>query len=150
VALSDQITAFIRTVLEDTDGIAEIQRNELALKFNCAPSQINYVITTRFAPEQGYIIESRRGGGGYIRITRVMHDRHSLLMHALSAVGHTIDARSTAVFIQNLRHANALNPTQTAILLSVTSDNALRPVPQPLRDVARANIFKHGLLTTLE
>ena len=67
MAISDLIAGFIMEALDDTAGVAELQRSELAQRFNCVPSQINYVISTRFSPERGYIVESRRGGGGYIR-----------------------------------------------------------------------------------
>ena len=70
--MSDLITARILQLLNDSGtNVAEIQRNELASVIGCVPSQINYVLSSRFTPEHGYIIESRRGGGGYIRITRV-------------------------------------------------------------------------------
>ena len=67
--ISDEITAYILHMLENADdGEAELRRNELAEELGCVPSQINYVLTSRFTPEQGYVVESRRGGGGYIRI----------------------------------------------------------------------------------
>ena len=69
--VTDMIAAAILAALESQDGTAEIQRNELASRLGCVPSQISYVITSRFTPEQGYVVESRRGGGGYIRISRV-------------------------------------------------------------------------------
>ncbi|MCL2547445.1 MAG: CtsR family transcriptional regulator [Oscillospiraceae bacterium] len=148
--ISNEIARFIYDMLHEADGVAELQRGALADRFNCAPSQINYVIATRFSPERGYIIESRRGGGGYIRITRVRGDGQNLLMHAVSAIGQLIDARSTATIIDNLRHTDALDERQSALLAAATSDNALRPVPQPLRDTVRANIFKHTMLSILE
>ena len=147
--ISEEITKFIYDMLHDTGGVAELQRGELAVRFNCAPSQINYVIATRFPPERGYVIESRRGGGGYIRITRVRGDKQNLLMHSVSAVGQMLDARSATAIISNLHHAEALNATQSALIATATSDNALRPVPQPLRDTVRAGIFKHMILSVL-
>ena len=68
--ISDSVAQYILDLLNQENGTAEIQRNELANYLGCVPSQINYVLTSRFTPEQGYIVESRRGGGGYIRITR--------------------------------------------------------------------------------
>ena len=76
--ISDSVANYILQMLNDENGIAEIQRNELANTLGCVPSQINYVITSRFTPEQGYIVESRRGGGGYIRIIgRSFYARHA-------------------------------------------------------------------------
>ena len=80
---SDRIARFILDVLESADGTAELQRSSLADRFGCVPSQINYVIATRFSPERGYMVESRRGGGGYIRITRVQPDASQFIMHTV-------------------------------------------------------------------
>lgn len=72
MGISDKIEAFICELIKDDDGWVELGRNELAGIFNCVPSQINYVMQTRFTPQKGYIIESRRGGGGYIKIRRIL------------------------------------------------------------------------------
>ena len=69
--MSDVIEEFIKDLFDDNNEYIEIQRNELAEKFNCVPSQINYVISTRFRPSQGYYVESKRGGGGHIRIKKI-------------------------------------------------------------------------------
>ena len=79
--MSDLVAQYIIEMLDRENGSAEIQRNELAGNLGCVPSQINYVITSRFTPEKGYIVESRRGGGGFIRISRVKMDRGTALMH---------------------------------------------------------------------
>ena len=86
MGMSDVIANFINDLLKD-GSTAELQRSELASKFGCVPSQINYVISTRFSPERGYIVESRRGGGGYIRIHRVQSDPKLLIMHTVNAIG---------------------------------------------------------------
>ncbi len=70
---------YIRIIEENEDESVEIKRNELANTIGCVPSQINYVITSRFTPEQGYLVESQRGGGGYIRITRMSYNKESIL-----------------------------------------------------------------------
>ena len=89
--MSDIVAQYITQMLEETGGNAEIQRNELAQTLGCVPSQINYVLTSRFTPEQGYIVESRRGGGGYIRITRVHLDANSAIMHVVNSIGKSLD-----------------------------------------------------------
>ena len=81
--MSDLVAQYIIEMLDRENGSAEIQRNELAGNLGCVPSQINYVITSRFTPEKGYIVESRRGGGGFIRISRVKMDRGTALMHII-------------------------------------------------------------------
>jgi transcriptional regulator CtsR len=87
MGISDLITQFLQEESESEadDGVLEVQRSDLAQRFNCVPSQINYVMSTRFSPEHGYIVESRRGGNGYIRITRVQVDRETLLMHVINS-----------------------------------------------------------------
>ena len=92
MGISDLIASFLQESLEETDGgVLEVQRNDLAQRFNCVPSQINYVMSTRFSPERGYIVESRRGGNGYIRITRVRVDRQTLLMQVINTLGSQVD-----------------------------------------------------------
>ena len=80
--MSDTIADFILDCLSSGGGVAELQRRGLAERFSCVPSQINYVIETRFTPENGYLVESRRGGGGYIRIVRVQDDKERMLLEA--------------------------------------------------------------------
>ena len=90
MSLSNQIARMLLEMLEG-DGTTEIQRNELAQTLGCVPSQINYVISSRFTPEQGYTVESRRGGGGYVRISRVSYDKGSALMHVVNSIGLAAD-----------------------------------------------------------
>ena len=85
----------------------EVQRSELAQRFNCVPSQINYVMSTRFSPERGYIVESRRGGNGYIRITRVQVDRQTLMMHVINSLGSSVDLASARAILSNLVQSGA-------------------------------------------
>ena len=88
MGISDLIASFLQDSLDTAeDGVLEVQRSDLAQRFNCVPSQINYVMSTRFSPERGYIVESRRGGNGYIRITRVQVDRQTLMMHVINSSG---------------------------------------------------------------
>ena len=82
------IASFLQQSLEEAEnGVLEVQRNDLAQRFNCVPSQINYVMSTRFSPERGYIVESRRGGNGYIRITRVRALTEEIGQALLAALG---------------------------------------------------------------
>jgi transcriptional regulator CtsR len=99
---SDLIAGFIHETLNDMNGTAELQRSELASRFKCVPSQINYVISTRFSPEHGYIVESRRGGGGFIRITRVNMTPERLIMHTVNTIGEEIDLNSATALTDNL------------------------------------------------
>ena len=143
--LSDMLTEYIMDMINET-GDAEIKRNELANHFGCVPSQINYVLTSRFTPEQGYIVESRRGGGGYIRITRINTDKSATLMHIVNSVGNSLDRMTAEVMINNLLSVNAVNEDIARLLAAALSDRALAPVEQGGRDIVRASIFKNMIL----
>ncbi|MFT8887486.1 MAG: CtsR family transcriptional regulator [Ethanoligenens sp.] len=149
--LSDMISDIIRQMLREADnGIAEIQRNELASRVGCVPSQINYVITSRFTPEQGYIVESRRGGGGYIRISRVRLERGQTIMHVINAVGEKLDRETARIFLSNLREGGILSAASAGLIGAALSDPALRAAPQEMRDALRATIFKQMLAVLLK
>ena len=117
MGISDVIAGFIQEALDEANGVLELQRSDLAQRFGCVPSQINYVMSTRFSPEHGYIVESRRGGGGYIRITRVRMDRQELLMHIIGSIGDELDSHSARALLTNLVQSEALERTaaQTAL-----------------------------------
>ena len=141
------IAKFILDTLTASDGEVELQRNELADRMGCAPSQINYVISTRFSPEQGYVVQSRRGGGGYIRIARINMDRPSMIMHTVNAIGDTLDMQSATAIMQNLVHNQSVSAEGANIVLTAVSNNALAPVPPEGRGQLRARILKLCLLT---
>lgn len=141
------IASFLQESLEEADdGVLEVQRSDLAQRFNCVPSQINYVMSTRFSPEHGYIVESRRGGNGYIRITRVRVERPTLLMQVINSVGDRLDLPSARAILSNLVASGALEQSVGQALLAAIGDNALRPVAREDRDRLRASIFKQVLI----
>jgi transcriptional regulator CtsR len=146
---SDLIASFILDALENTGGIAELQRSNLAEKFSCVPSQINYVISTRFSPEHGYIVESRRGGGGYIRITRVQAGPTRLIMHTVNSVGDSLDLRTAAAFVSNMLCSDAIDEKAAGLIITAIGDNSLRPISPEHRDIVRASIFKQMLVSIL-
>ena len=145
--MSDIIAKFIDAMIDETGGSAKLQRVELASRFNCVPSQINYVISTRFSPEHGYVVESRRGEGGFIRITRVEMEPEMLLMHTVNAVGNSIDLNTATALVTNLRQNDLINDTEANLMLSAVGNNALRIIGSAERDRLRANILKHMLIT---
>ena len=148
--LSDIIEDFIKRMIDDTNGVVEIQRNELANQFNCVPSQINYVIDTRFTTERGYYVESRRGGGGHIRIKRVNINRAgNYLMHIVASMGNSLSQQSAEVFINNFVDYDVITERESYILKAATSDKVLGSVQLPERDVLRAAILKNMLLSLL-
>ena len=148
MATSDLIARFILEEL-DSQGFAELRRSSLAEQFSCVPSQINYVISTRFSPERGFVVESRRGGGGYIRIRRVQPSPGQLVMHTINAVGSSLDYGTASALCSNLVSGGALSEQAAKLMLSALSDAALRPFPQQYRDGVRAAIFKQMLISTI-
>ena len=146
MGISDVIAGFLRDALDDADGVLEVQRSDLAERFHCVPSQINYVMSTRFSPERGYIVESRRGGGGYIRITRVRVDRPTLLMTVINSIGESVDAQSAAAIVRNLADAKAIGAETAELLLAAVSDAALRNVDSASRGAVRADLMRRMLI----
>ena len=149
MGISDIIAGFIQQELEEAGGALELQRSDLAQRFNCVPSQINYVMSTRFSPEHGYIVESRRGGNGYIRITRVRMDRQTLLMHVVNSVGGELDLASAKAILSNLTTSGALDKNVGETLLTCMGDRALGAVPRQTRDTVRAEMMKQALIHQL-
>lgn len=148
--ISDLITAEIMRMLNESEQhTAEIQRNEFASIFGCAPSQINYVLSSRFTPEHGYIIESQRGGGGYIRISRVVMNHTSAIMHLINSIGDSIDAISARIVIENCLETGVIDKPSAKIMYAGISNNVLRQIPIAYRDTIRASLLKEMLLVQI-
>lgn len=147
--ISDIIESFIKRMIDDAnDGIIEIKRNELANQFNCAPSQINYVLETRFPPELGYYIESRRGGGGYIRIVRVNMDDNRCIREIITdKIGSSISQSDVYAYLNMLYRNGIISDRELLIMKSALSDRVIGLEPE-LRNVIRASILK-AMLTAL-
>ncbi|MDD6478435.1 MAG: CtsR family transcriptional regulator [Oscillospiraceae bacterium] len=148
--ISDLITAEILRMLDESEeNKAEIQRNELAGILGCAPSQINYVLSSRFTPEHGYIIESQRGGGGYIRIKRVVMRHSSALMHIINSIGDSIDNISAKILIENCYQSGIMSLEVSKIVYSAISNNVMHRIPVDFRNQMRATILKEVLLAQI-
>lgn len=149
--MSDIITKeILRMLNESEENIAEIQRNEFAGSIGCVPSQINYVLSSRFTPEHGYIIESRRGGGGYIRIKRLVTNSVSALMHIINSIGDEIDAMSTRVVLENCLESGLISRQVGNIMAAALSNTVMQTIPVFLKDSVRAAILKQMLLTQIQ
>jgi len=128
------------------DAHVELRRNELAQHFGCAPSQINYVLATRFSLDHGYIIESRRGGGGYVRILRMQsRSKPDFLDMLLNRVGNSLDEETANAIISNLRERKMVTEREAALMRSAVSRNALT-LPISAKDVLRAAVFRNMLI----
>ena len=143
--ISDVIENFIKQMLDDDNSVT-LQRNDLADHFNCVPSQINYVIQTRFTPIHGYYVESKRGGGGYIKIQKVNVTKSNYLMHIITSIGDKITAKEIDVFVNNFLDNNIINEKESKLIKSATNDKVLAIEPE-LKDKIRARIFKNMLIT---
>lgn len=146
--LADDIEQFLRHLMAES-GVAEVQRATLAAQFGCAPSQINYVLTTRFTSERGYIVESRRGGGGYIRITRLnlqagdaLHD----LVH--QQIGQALSQDDALGYIHQLWDRGIIDEREAAIMQAAIHREAIA-LELPIRDMIRANLLKAMILAVL-
>jgi len=145
--ISEKITRMIEEMLNDGNGITEIRRNEFASTVGCVPSQINYVITSRFNKERGYIVESRRGGGGYIRIIRPEMTGSAYLCHMLGCVGDSIDAESAVYLAKDMYSKGIVNEREANIIISVLGNRAAYDLAKDLSDCARAEMLKSIILT---
>lgn len=147
--ISDLIENFISQRLNDEKQV-ELKRNELANALGCVPSQINYVISTRFTTERGYIVESRRGGGGYIKISRVELPKSNIHMHIINSIGNSIDFASVAAITSNLAAEGVINNDTARAIVSALSDKALSIVQGvSAKNALRANIFKNILINLM-
>ncbi len=147
--LSDHIETFIKQMLAEDDGTTDLKRNELANKFNCAPSQINYVLTTRFSPKRGYVIQSRRGGGGYIRVIRLDVDRSDYIIELIeSQLACSINCRQAGELVENLHQSGFIGEGAKHIILAAVSDKALFGAGEK-RNELRASILKEMLIRVI-
>lgn len=146
--LSDIIEAMLKEMIDDNNGSVEITRGELAEHFNCVPSQITYVLSTRFTNGQGYMVESRRGGGGWIRIHRLMNydDPSTYVMHVLNAIGEELSQHQAEIFIRNFVDYQILDKARARLMRAAVSDHSLSLVATDIRDRVRMQILKQMLL----
>jgi transcriptional regulator CtsR len=147
--ISDLIEQYLKNILHGSpDGSVEIGRNELAEQFQCVPSQINYVISTRFSLEKGYIVESKRGGGGYVRIRKVEIPGGGVLNYIFSTVRDEISQDAAEGLINRLMESGHLSEREARALVAAVSRDSL-PVNLPLRDRVRASLLKNMLVALL-
>lgn len=146
MTISDLIEQMLNEMLSSSDGMVEIRRNILANQLNCVPSQINYVIKTRFTPERGYSIESRRGGGGSVTIRRIENSLDSYTAALIQSVGSNLDYPTAAAYVSKLAEYSLITEREANIMLSALSDKSILSVQ---KNEARAVLFKNMLLTII-
>jgi transcriptional regulator CtsR len=147
--ISDHIEELLKEMMANNNGLVEISRNSFAGRVNCVPSQITYVLSTRFTNDQGYLVESRRGGGGWIRIRRVeMATPTHYLMHTLNTIGDRLSQHQATVLIRNFVDYDIIHDRESRLLMAATADRSLSEIPVELKDRTRMIIFKN-MLTSL-
>lgn len=148
--ISDLIEQYLKHRLDDSDeGAVEIQRNDLADKFSCVPSQINYVISTRFTLEKGYMVESKRGGGGYIRIQRVdLPALRTIQFHIEQTVGDSVDQGAAEGLIYQLQEARLITTREGNLLRAAIHRDTIA-LMLPMRDEMRARLLRSMLISLL-
>ena len=148
--ISDIIEQYLKQIVErNEENFAEIKRSEIADKFECVPSQINYVINTRFTLERGYVVESKRGGGGYIRIIKIKpHDSLHLIDQVLKIIHNRISQSSAEDVIFRLVEEGVISSREAKIMISVM-DRSVLYLELPERDELRARML-HAMITTLK
>ena len=148
--ITDQIAKLIEQMIEEGNGSANVQRNDLAQSVGCVPSQISYVISSRFTPERGYKTESRRGGGGYIRIVRVPMTRDQYLTHFFYAVGDSLSEMEAEAYIRNLCDTGVISQKEARIIKSSVSGASLDRIRPPEgRNMVRADIMRQVLMALM-
>lgn len=149
--MSDAIAAYILHMMETQAAeTIELRRNELAGEIGCVPSQINYVLSSRFTPEHGYIVESRRGGGGYIRIRRVpFQSEVSMITHVVNAIGESLMLSSAEAILHNLRDRNVIDSATAQVMYAAVNDRAYADVAVASRDRLRAKVMKSMLTAAI-
>jgi len=148
MSISDIIEQYLKEIVHANERkVAEIKRSELANQFQCVPSQINYVINTRFTIEKGYLIESKRGGGGYIRISRVEHQGETDLLNELIRLAHPkISQQGAFDILERLHEKKVITSREAKLLMDVVNRETLI-VKLPERDILRSKILIQALNT---
>lgn len=148
--ISDIIEQYLKQVIDlSNNNVIEIKRNEIANRFECVPSQINYVINTRFTLERGFVVESKRGGGGYIRIIKVkLHDDIDIIDQMLHMIDHSVAQGNAESMIIRLIEEGIVTNREAKLMLSVL-DRSVLSMDIPSRDELRARILC-AMLRTLK
>lgn len=145
-SLTDKIERTILALIDEQDGACEIARNAFAAQLRVAPSQITYVISTRFSHRQGYVVESRRGGAGYVRIRRVAHsERSEFLMHLVRSVSDHLSQHDANVLLEQLSSVEFVSRNASQLVKAALSDGSLRHVDLMTRERVRADILRNML-----
>ncbi len=146
--LSDLIEEYIMNAIENEEQV-ELKRSEIAQEFNCVPSQINYVISTRFIPELGFYVESKRGGNGYIKISRINLSKHDYISDLIQKIGRSMSQSKLDVYLRELLRYNIIDNKGAVVISAALSEKSLMQVDKVNRDKVRADSFKNILVNLI-
>lgn len=148
-SISDRIEEVILNLIEEQDGSCQIVRNVMADKMKVTPSQITYVLSTRFTYEQGFLVESRRGGSGFVRIKRVPYsDASDYLMQIVRSMPESLTQHDLYILVTGMKNDDVVADGVARIIISALSNRSLARLSNPLRDEVRSDICK-TILTCL-
>ncbi|MEI3607915.1 CtsR family transcriptional regulator [Pseudogracilibacillus sp. SE30717A] len=150
MSISDIIEQYLKQTLHANEKkMVEIKRSEIADQFQCVPSQINYVINTRFTIEKGYITESKRGGGGYIRIIRIEHQNEfELINDIIKMINPKVSQQAAIDVLERLVEKKVITRREEKLIISAIDRETLA-IALPERDQLRARVLT-AILTTLK
>ena len=149
--LSDEIEKYLNELINEYQGKIKIKRNSLADEFDCAPSQINYVLNTRFTTERGYIVESRRGGGGSIKIYELKMKSDKQIDELISrSIGESVTKFKAYDMLNHLFNKKIITERESQIIKRTISDRALSLIPSENKNPVRAKILKESLLAVVK
>ncbi len=148
--ISDLIERYLKKLLvESRQEYIEVHRSDLAVRFNCVPSQINYVLTTRFSAGHGYVVESRRGSGGYIRIIKIPLGRRSdMILDLCDLIGESVVQSEAEGLVKRLREEGFITRRELRLMMAAIDGDILKP-SLPARDRQRAMLLKSMLSAVL-
>ncbi|MCQ2467393.1 MAG: CtsR family transcriptional regulator [Clostridia bacterium] len=146
--LVDVIEMMIKEMLDENNGSATISRSDLAERANCVPSQITYVLSTRFSSGNGYIVESRRGGGGQITISRanLFVTKNEYIQFVLDSINGDLTQQQAKILLESMISRGAITVHDGNIIMTAVSDRALAKVDSDIRSIVRADIFRNALV----
>lgn len=147
--ISDLIADTLLQLLKEQNGTIQIQRNDFANTIGCVPSQINYVISSRFTKEQGYIVESRRGGGGFIKLIKIETDRNEFIFYLINSIGECLDETTAKKIIENLYEDQRISKAQALLMLSCVLEDNFRQLNELDRKIVRSHLVKSMLLSII-
>lgn len=144
--LTDAIEQYLKELLHTSQrSTIDVQRAQLAERFSCAPSQINYVLATRFLLDHGYLVETFRGGGGFIRITHLQFDETRGWQELYDSIGNDLDQARAEAILDRLAREQLITSRESALMRAVLQREVLA-VNLPWRDILRANMLRAMLM----